>query len=133
MKIIYRFNSFETNSSSTHSLILCSLEDYEKLKNEEIYLDYSGSLYYPDEIEQASLTAFKEFLLEYKNGISEEILDNFNFNSFEDFNKSVLNYFRNVEDLVTLDEWCDSDYLNIEEYKDEKLGVIAIAKYGYDG
>lgn len=34
-----RQNVFETNSSSTHSLILCSDEDYAKLNNEELFID----------------------------------------------------------------------------------------------
>lgn len=34
-----RFGAFETNSSSVHSLIMCSAEEYEKLKNGELYID----------------------------------------------------------------------------------------------
>ena len=37
MKQNIRFNTFETNSSSMHSLILMSKEDFEKFKNKELY------------------------------------------------------------------------------------------------
>lgn len=32
-----RFNTFETNSSSTHSLTICTKEDYKKWENGELY------------------------------------------------------------------------------------------------
>lgn len=39
MKQIRR-NVFETNSSSVHSITMCSLEDYEKWKRGELVYDY---------------------------------------------------------------------------------------------
>ena len=38
MRIIRR-NTFETNSSSTHSLTMCTKDDYEKWKNGELVYD----------------------------------------------------------------------------------------------
>lgn len=40
MKISIRRNVFETNSSSTHSITMCSEEEYNKWKNGELLLDY---------------------------------------------------------------------------------------------
>ena len=37
MRKIIRFNTFETNSSSTHSLIIISEEEFEKFKKGETY------------------------------------------------------------------------------------------------
>jgi len=34
-----RFGAFETNSSSVHSLIMCSAEEYKKLEHGELYVD----------------------------------------------------------------------------------------------
>ena len=34
-----RKNVFETNSSSTHSLVICSKEEWEALKNNELFID----------------------------------------------------------------------------------------------
>ena len=37
MKQKIRENTFETNSSSTHTLVMCSEEDYKKFENNEVY------------------------------------------------------------------------------------------------
>lgn len=34
-----RFGAFETNSSSVHSLIMCSAEEYDKLQDGKLYVD----------------------------------------------------------------------------------------------
>lgn len=39
MKRQVRFNVFETNSSSTHSLVLCTDDDYVKWANGEMFFD----------------------------------------------------------------------------------------------
>lgn len=45
-----RKNLFETNSSSTHSLVMCTNEDFEKFKNGETCLDvYSEKFIKPTE------------------------------------------------------------------------------------
>jgi len=36
-----RYRTFETNSSSTHSLVICTEEEYEKFKNGEMLFDYN--------------------------------------------------------------------------------------------
>ncbi len=38
-----RYGIFETNSSSTHSLVICTAEEYNKFKNGELVLDRWGS------------------------------------------------------------------------------------------
>jgi len=43
-KIQIRQGVFETNSSSTHSMTICSKEDYEKLTNGEFLIDWYGTL-----------------------------------------------------------------------------------------
>lgn len=39
MKRTIRFNVFETNSSSTHSICICTKEEYEDFKNGKYYYD----------------------------------------------------------------------------------------------
>lgn len=46
MKII-RQGAFETNSSSTHSLTICSSEEYTKWENGELYWDYGDFVEMP--------------------------------------------------------------------------------------
>lgn len=40
MKKNIRFNVFETNSSSVHSLCICTEEEFDAWKKSEIYYDY---------------------------------------------------------------------------------------------
>lgn len=47
-----RFGIFETNSSSTHSLILCTDETYQKFMHEELFVDW-------DEEEFVSIDALR--------------------------------------------------------------------------
>lgn len=39
-----RKNTFETNSSSTHSITICTEEEFEKFKNGELMRDWDGTL-----------------------------------------------------------------------------------------
>jgi hypothetical protein len=43
MKKVIRHSVFETNSSSTHTLTICSDDEYERFKNGELYLNQSWS------------------------------------------------------------------------------------------
>ena len=47
---------FETNSSSTHALLLCNDETYQKLVNEEMFIDY----------EDQEFITLKEFIEEIR-------------------------------------------------------------------
>lgn len=42
MKKQIRYGVFETNSSSTHSMVVCSNEDLERWKSGELLYDYGG-------------------------------------------------------------------------------------------
>lgn len=95
MKRQIRAGVFETNSSSTHSLVICSKEEYEKLQKGELFIDY----YYDKLI-----------------------------SSKEDA--------KYPEDVITLDEFFDNDYLETfsRSYTTPKgEEVVAFGKYGYNG
>lgn len=69
-----RFGAFETNSSSVHSLIMCSAEEYEKLEDGELYVDS-----WNDEVITASEAANKvgyslSALLEMPDDEAESLL-----------------------------------------------------------
>ena len=40
-----RKNVFETNSSSTHSVTIMSLEDYKRWENENLYYDFNNEVF----------------------------------------------------------------------------------------
>lgn len=50
MKQTIRFNTFETNSSSTHSCIIVTDEELEKWRNGETYVDWSGNFHTKEEL-----------------------------------------------------------------------------------
>lgn len=111
-----RQSVFETNSSSTHSLILCSDEDYKKLRDGELFVEnkYSTSLVSKEERDKQ----IKEILSKHAE-LNEDDLDSYGW------------------DLpISLDEWCDDEYLEYgyDDFQTKNGEIVhAIYKYGYDG
>lgn len=111
MKTTIRMGTFETNSSSTHSLIMMSEEEYKKLETGELYISrYSKKLVTKEEV-------FKK--------LKEKGFDN-----IEDYNES-----EGYGGYCTLDEFLDDEYL--ESFTDTyttKGGekVYAVGKFGYN-
>lgn len=109
-----RKSVFETNSSSTHSLIMCEQSDYDKWANGEVYYCNSWWSHDGDQFKEGEFYP-KDVVEKYYADKGEE---------------------RDTYDFCTLDEFCDSDYLEVEEYTYKtKSGEVvhAVAKYGYDG
>lgn len=103
-----RRNVFETNSSSTHSITICTEDEYEMWKRGEIYWDRWGETFVS----------------------KEEAEEGFNKSRHEDFNDYL--YY---EGLYTFDRYED---IGMETYKEQyqtKSGdkIVAFGYYGYDG
>lgn len=117
MKRIIRKNTFETNSSSTHSLTFMSGEEFDKWKNGELYLDqYEDKLYTKEEFNALVKSRAKE-----ANMTKEEFLDLPRWDS---------------ELPETFDQWRDDEYLEYNTYghtTESGDKVVAVCKYGYDG
>ena len=109
-----RKNVFETNSSSTHSLVMAVASEFDKwVEGKVYYCEWawgdlkgrfeSGKFYSVEEVEA------------YYEAMGEE---------------------RDSDCFKTYDEFCESDYLEVSEYSYTTPGgetVCAVAKYGYDG
>lgn len=67
-----RYGLFETNSSSTHSLIIANDEEYKKLTNGELFIDYNDFVS-REEVIQSILNAAEE----YSNGMKELLKEEF--------------------------------------------------------
>lgn len=105
MKIQVRRGVFETNSSSVHSLCICSADDYDKWKNGELFYDFYNDTFIEDsdEIQQ-----------ERKECEEEGYLNNY------------VNYDEYLERLSYFDTY-------VRSYK-SKSGddIVAFGYYGYD-
>lgn len=116
--ISVRRNVFETNSSSTHSLTMCSEDEYNKWKNGEMFYDS-----WNDE-----LITKEEYLKQYEEYKKEYFEDNPN-DEEEDFK----DYFNDDKQFYTHDEYFDE--IEYETYKASyttKNGEKIIA-FGYYG
>lgn len=115
MKRQIRINTFETNSSSTHTLIIAKKSEYEKFKSGELYLDrYYGKFYTKEEIINMAI----------KNPRYTGSLDDM---------EDILDF---LYDIDTCDRYFNDDYLETYErsYTSESGDEIVIfGKYGYDG
>ncbi len=117
-----RKNVFETNSSSTHSLVMAIKSEFDKWEAGEYY--YCNSWYSYDE--EHAPEAFKGKFKEGKFFPVAEV----------DAYYEALGKERDTYDFQTYDEFCDSDYLEYEDYTYTTPSgevIVAIACYGYDG
>ena len=125
MKTI-RANTFETNSSSTHSMIILTEEEYDKLESGELYLD-------DDEVitKEEAKNIFLKHMNEDKYMYDDDL-------SFEENIKNYLDEFEYYpsEYPQSLETWKEGDELESDTNiyispSGDKLKIIC--KYGYIG
>lgn len=126
-----RLGTFETNSSSTHSLIICTKDQYDKL----------GSEYFIDSYDDKMITK-EEAINKLRD--NHEGDENFDKLSEEDIVYLINNGYLLSNDDIELD-WGDpvgsveawaGEYLESEEESfttPSGDNMVAICKYGYDG
>lgn len=149
MEIIRR-GTFETNSSSTHSITMCSESDFDKWKNGELYYCNDDGKFYNDE-ERSRLikehiiynnTKYDNGIYTYK-GISVEYKDINKLYTEENLSEiteeEVQNYLENDFDYyeipLTYEQWDDRfDYEKYEDAYTTESGetVVAFGYYGMD-
>ena len=104
-----RRNVFETNSSSTHSITICTEDEYEMWKRGEIYW-----------------CRWNEAFVS-----KEDVEEGFNKNKgrYDDFNDYLYE-----EGLYTFDRYNEIEMETYEEHYQTKSGdkIIAFGYYGYD-
>lgn len=122
MKVIRR-GVFETNSSSTHSLTLCSEEEYKKWERGEVL--FKAYLW---KDEDKHFVTKEEAIAKLKQS---SYYDNIDFDNEEE----LLDALRE-EDYYTMNSYFNDDYLETfqEEYTTaKKEKIIAFGKFGQDG
>ena len=123
MKKQIRRGTFETNSSSVHSITMCELDEYTKWVDGELYLDRWG---------RGFIT-----LKEYQDGLEEYISENQTYSYNDEYfeNSELEDMYKSEFGYVTYDDWIH--HFNYENEKNEfttKNGdtVIALCYYGHD-
>lgn len=119
--IVIRRGVFETNSSSTHSITLCSKDEYDKWEKGELILNESYSA------EEQFITRAEAIELLKKSKYYSDI----NFEDEDELSEALRN-----NDLYTSDGYFGhTDLETFEETFTTKSGetVVAFGKYGYDG
>lgn len=137
MKRQIRRGVYETNSSSTHSLTMCSEEEFEQWKNGELLFDEWGSESF---VKANSLSDDdkKYAVQDYENHKDEFSKD------WSDLSESAKEKYytkyakeNNIvdEDAKTYEEWRHSNLETFVDRYTSKSGdkIVAFGKYGYDG
>lgn len=144
MKKIIRKGTFETNSSSTHSLTLCTKETYEQWKKGELLFD-----------------EWEEKFVKPLNYSEEELKEKYFSNRVKTISNGILyenTYYADIKDLISKVEVSKEELDKYAKYLDENLAtydsyweysgleefeesyttpggetIIAFGRYGYDG
>lgn len=122
MKLIRR-GTFETNSSSTHSITMCKESDFDKWKNGEMYWDrWNESLVSKEEVEKEMAKLKEEFISEHPDYDKDDI----------DWEEQLEDYLNSDKEYYTYEEFNDYDYMEYETFEDSYDGVVAFGYYGMD-
>ena len=138
MKRQIRRSVFETNSSSTHSLTMCSAKDYDKWANGELLFDsYNGNFVNINtQITESDKVEAKKYYEKKK----EKYWKEWNHLSEEEVNEWYEKYMYECKKIdtyryETFDEFFDGYLEEFEERYTAENGevIVAFGKYGYDG
>lgn len=122
MKLI-RKGTFETNSSSTHSITMCKESDFDKWKNGEMYWDrWNESLVSKEEVEKEMAKLKEEFISEHPDYDKDDI----------DWEEQLEDYLNSDKEYYTYEEFNNYDYIEYETFEDSYDGVVAFGYYGMD-
>lgn len=128
---------FETNSSSQHSLTMCSKEEFEQWKNGELlfYERGSGSFVKANNLSDYDKKCAAQDYENHKDEFSKDWLD-----LSEDAKEKYYTKYAKENDIVykdakTYEEWQQSDLETFVDRYTSKSGdkIVAFGKYGYDG
>lgn len=121
-----RLGTFETNSSSTHSITMCMESDYEKWKNGEMYWHrWNDELVSKEEVEKEMAKLREEF-----------IADNPDFDeNNEEWKEELEQYINEDKTYYTYEEFNDYDYIEYETFVNtfETPQGEKVVSFGYYG
>lgn len=132
-----RKNVFETNSSSTHSLTMCTKEEYDNWKNGKLLFDS----YYKKFVSSLELTKadFEKAENNYESH-KQKYQKNWNQLTKEEQEEYTLGYIKenkSMDEIVTYPEWLDRNGYLDTFYKEyitkNNERIVTFGAYGYDG
>ena len=134
-----RRNVFETNSSSTHSITMCSKAQFEDWKAGKVLFDRWHETFVNTEImTEADKRAAQEVYRDtYEDRLFYKKWDELSEDEVKSwYQKYYDEHKKGYNDLVTYDEYFDS--YDLETYTSSYTSesgdkIIAFGKYGYDG
>lgn len=132
MKKIIRQKTFETNSSSTHALIFCTEDEYDKLKKGELWLDsrYSYATIITQEEAEKCIEEIWEETAKHEGKTVEELKKK----AAEEYD-DPLDYIKYDYDDIPckLEDWMSNYEQDTYLYNHKGEKIIAHCAYGYEG
>lgn len=120
---LVRKNVFETNSSSTHSITMCSESDFDKWKKGEMYWNrWNEELVPKEEVEKEMAKLKEEFISEHPDYDKDDI----------DWEEQLEDYLNSDKEYYTYEEFNNYNYIEYETFEDSYDGVVAFGYYGMD-
>lgn len=144
-----RKNVFETNSSMTHSLVLCKKSDYEDWGKNLLFCERKDPMFLETKEARKENAKFLESMIKndyWRSKIGENILTGKNIDKYEK-GQLQLAFFSGIHKeygsslYLTPEEWDEAfvhtDYLSLEDmYASgtfDGVDVVAFGYHGYDG
>lgn len=112
-----RLHTFETNSSSTHSITLCYKEDFDRWKNDSSLLMSATGVV--KTVEEAKAEVIAQFDKNDKSPTEKQIASRIkcDYMKYDDSDSS----------------YSDTEYYEVENVMPDGKIVVAFGSYGYDG
>ena len=121
-----RQNTFETNSSSTHSLVICTMKQFEDLKKNKLYIYENDTLIDLVEARAKVEKYYPSRLVELDEAINDQ-----DYESVEEiFEDCCIETYENWKDYKH-DRGLETYSRHFESPSGDKL--VAWGHYGYDG
>lgn len=122
---------FETNSSSTHSLVMCSKKEYEDFNNGKLYVNKNVGPIFTEYPKLVTIEQIREIAEKLQNDPKYSRYYDDSYKNMSD-EELINDYFCN---FLTVDEFFEDSLESFEEEYTTPNGetVIAFGVFGYDG
>ena len=139
MKRVIRREVWETNSSTTHSVVIMTAEQNKRWENENLYYYPVGKWYDPKDLPKNKKPKPGHLYTQ------DECIEFYKLEGYEydpevgDFDTEWENkdqYIREMGDFIGYDDWHNDEYLEFDDHRFVTPGgeeIIVECKYGYDG